>query len=281
MAGVDLRILNICPVLALFLASGCLEEAPAARERKAPSGRASAASTPPPSVPGGHSLTGSVQIFETATGGPAGLCVALVDPEPRALGGEAQTLLSTTTDSSGRFAFSDLPVPASVGWVLVVDACGDSTTYVPTGTILPGEAVGGRGAADSLSVTAWLVPTELRDTIDAALEASGSTSFIGAEGGMIGHSLTADGAPHDESWVRGPNATQLWYARESGLYELYENTDAATGALWVAPDAEDVYGVWVTRVAAEQFEPLMAGGLPGVLLVWDFVSWIPRTATSR
>jgi hypothetical protein len=97
---------------------------------------------------------------------------------------------------------------------------------------------------------------------------------------MIGHTLTAEGAPHDESWVRGPNATQLWYARDSGSYELYANTDAATGARYVAPDAEDVYGVWVTRVAAEQFEPLMAGGLPGVLLVWDFVSWIPRTESS-
>jgi hypothetical protein len=203
-----------------------------------------------------------------------------MDPEPRAFGGEATTIDTTTTDVDGRFTFTELPVPATVGWVVVVDACGDPSTWVPTGTPLPGEQVGGRGAGDVSEAIAWLVPRSTREAIDIALEASGSRSFIGDEGGLIGHSLAANGSPHNDSWVRGPNATQLWYARSTGEFVLYENTDAATGALYVAPDAEDIYGVWVTRVSGEQFQPLMGGGLPGVLLVWDFISWIPRSAAA-
>ena len=206
--------------------------------------------------------------------------MALFDPEPRALGGSATSIAATTTGTDGRFTFADLPVPATVGWVLVVDDCGDTRTWVPTGTVLPGEVVGGRGASDTIEVVAWLVPTAVRDRIDAELEASGSGSFIGEGGGMVGHSLTEAGTPHHESWVRGPNATQLWYAQAGSDWALYEKTDAAAGALWVAPDAEDVYGVWVARVAEGQFAPLMAGGLPGVLLVWDFVSWTPRTSAA-
>lgn len=231
---------------------------------------------PPPATPGGSTITGSVVSFEDGSVVEDALCVALVDPEPRAFGGTADTIATTTT-SAGTFSFADLPLPHTVGWVVVVDACGDTDTWIPTGTILPGEAVSGRGPSDTIAVEAWLVRRTTRDDIDAGLEASGSASVIGEDGGMMGHSLAEDGSPHHESWVRGPNATQLWYARASGAWALYENTDQAAGALWVAPDAEDIYGVWVTRVGGGQFEPLMAGGLPGVLLVWDFVSWTPRS----
>ena len=231
----------------------------------------------PPATPGGSTLHGQVQIFETDEPGPEGLCIHLVDPEPRAFGGEARTLASTTTNADGQFTFTELPIPPSVGWVVVADPCGEGSDWVATGTPLPGETVGGRGPGDRIDATIWLVPRSTRDAIDAGLEASGSSSFIGEGGGMIGHCLAADGRPHDTSWVRGPRATQMWYPRTSGDFLLYESTEAASGALYVAPDAEDVYGVFVTRVAGEQFEPLMAGGLPGVLLVWDFISWIPRT----
>ena len=233
---------------------------------------------PPPATPGGHSLAGTVQVFETSTSGPADLCVQLLDPEPRAFGGEAEVIESTTTDASGAFAFSNLPVPPTIGWVLVVDACGETDTWVATGTVLPGEVVGGRGAADLVSVTAWLLPTETRDLLDSGLEASGSTGFL-ADGGLVGHSLGASGAPHQNSWVRGPLATQIWYPHESGIYELFDGTEAAEGGLYIAPGAERVYGVWVGRVSGEQFEPLMAGGLPDVVIVHDFVSWIPRVSS--
>ncbi len=266
--------------LSAFVGLACQTEPDRPAPSPAPIASTTRSSTtaPPPEAPGGNTLTGKVQVFESAASVPAGLCVSLVDPEPRAFGDDALTLASTTADAAGLFTFSDLPVPPSIGWVVVVDACGDTTTWVPTGTPLPGEQVGGRGAGDTVDVDAWLVSTSTRDAIDDGLSASGSRSFLGEGGGLIGHSLAADGTPHHESWVRGPNATQLWYARADGSYVLYENTDEATGGLYVAPDAEDVYGVWVTRVAGEQFQPLMAGGLPGVLLVWDFYSWTPRTA---
>ncbi len=241
-------------------------------------GERTAAAPPPPATPGGHTLSGAVQVFETTTPGPEGLCVDLVDPEPRAFGGDAEILLSTTTDASGQFSFSDLPVPATIGWVLVVGECTETGTYASTGTILPGELVGGRGAADAVSVTAWLMPTSARDTIDEGLAAAGSTAFL-VDGGLVGHSLAENGAPHQDSWVRGPMSTQLWYPQGSGVYELFDGTEAAAGALYVAPAAERVYGVWVTRVSGEQFEPLMAGGLPGVILVHDFVSWTPRVGS--
>ena len=50
--------------------------------------------------------------------------------------------------------------------------------------------------------------------------------------------IFATGAPHDESWVRGPNATQLWYPQESGRYELYDNTDATT---WLGYRLRTIY----------------------------------------
>ena len=262
-----------------FFTSACeLASAPDRASRPA-TRRVSPAAVMPPGTPGGHRLDGSVQLFETTTPGPAGLCVQLVNPEPLAFDEEAETLATTTTDGAGTFSFSDLPIPPSMGWVLVVDACGDTTTYVPTGTILPGELVGGRGAADSVDAVAWLVPTTVRDTLDAGLEAYGSTSFLGEDGGMIGHSLGADGTPHQDSWVRGPNTLQLWYPHESGTYELYDGTESAEGALFIVPDAEYFFGVYVARVAGEQFQPLMAGGMPGVIQVWDFVSWQPRSSS--
>ena len=262
----------------IFCATGC-EEVPASSPAAVqPVMARTTDAPPPPATPGGHSLAGTVQVFESSAAGPADLCVQLLDPEPLALGGEAAVIESTTTDASGAFAFSDLPVPPTIGWVLVVDACGETDTWVATGTVVSGEMVGGRGAADSVSVTAWLLPTETRDILDAGLEASGSSALL-ADGGLVGHSLGASGAPHQDSWVRGPLATQIWYPHESGTYELFDGTEAAEGGLYIAPAAERVYGVWVGRVSGEQFEPLMAGGLPGVVIVYDFVSWTPRVSS--
>jgi len=232
---------------------------------------------PPVGTPGNLQLSGQVVTFPDEAATDAGLCLTLMDPSDRALDGEATEVASTTTTSGGNYAFTGLPVPPSVGWVLVVDSCGDTATWFPTGTLLPGERVGGRGSAESPSgVRAWLLSTAERDRIDEGLVESGSSSILGDGGGLIGRSLDPSGAPNHESWVRGPNATQLWYPQSDGTYTLYDHTDEAEAGLYVAPDAEDVYGVFVTRAAGAQFPPLMAGGLPGVIEVWDFVAWEPE-----
>jgi len=236
--------------------------------------------TPPPTgTPGDLSLSGQVRTWPDEATTDAGLCLALMDPSDRALDGEATTVATATTTSGGSFSFTGLPVPPTVGWILVADDCGDTTTWFPTGTILPGERVGGRGTGEPVTgLTAWLFSTAERDRIDEGLVASGSGSILGDGGGLVGRSLAASGAPNHESWVRGPNATQLWYPQSDGEYTLYDHTDEAAGGIYVAPDAEDVYGVFVTRVGGGQFEPLMAGGLPGVIQIWDFVSWEPEVS---
>ena len=237
-------------------------------------------SPPPPAGPPGD-VTLSGRVLSFPTGGPtdAGLCLSLMDPSDRALDGEATVVASATTTAGGEFSLTGLPVAPSVGWILVVDDCSDTSTWVPTGTILPGELVGGRGSGDPVTnVNAWLFATADRDRIDSDLVSSGSDSILGDGGGLLGRSLNSAGQPNHESWVRGPNATQLWYPQRDGTYTLYDHTDSEAGGFYVAPDAEDVYGVFVTRVSGLQFRPLMAGGLPGVIQIWDFVSEEPQVA---
>ena len=81
--------------------------------------------------------------------------------------------------------------------------------------------------------------------------------------------------------MRGPNATQLWYPQRDGAYTLYDHTDSEAGGIYVAPDAEDIYGVFITRSSGLHFQPLMAGGLPGVVQIWDFVSEEAEVAGAR
>ncbi len=240
-----------------------------------PTAHLPAARQAPPAAPAGPSINGTVRSFSTGEAVEKSLCVSLYDPSTILPEGAPTLLTSTTTDSRGTFQLSGLPTPHTLGWVLVVDDCGDTTTYLPTGTPLPGEWVGGRAASDTLTVDASLVPTSTRDQIDAGLRESRSGSFLGDDGGMIGHVVDTDGTRLHESWVRGPNATQLWYARPDGSFVLYENTHEDADSLWVAPDAEDVYGVFVTRVAGKQFRAETLGGFPGVILVWDWVTWSP------
>ncbi len=275
---------RFCPLAVALAASwslGCAstdrsESTPADPQLHATRGTLS---PPPVGTPGDLSLSGQVVLFPDEAATDAGLCVTLMDPSDRALDGEATEVTSTTSTSGGAYTFSALPTPPTVGWVLVVDDCGDTRTWVPTGTLLPGDQVGGRGRSEPLSgVRAWLVSTAERDRIDEGLVESGSGSILGDGGGLIGRSLDSSGAPNNESWVRGPNATQLWYPQSDGTYTLYDNTDEAAGGIYVAPDAEDVFGVFVTRVSGAQFQPLMAGGLPGVIEVWDFVAWEPEVA---
>ena len=65
---------------------------------------------------------------------------------------------------------------------------------------------------------------------------------------------------------------QVWDGLRRKVGDAQASLPPGAGPSLVVDDYSDVYGVFLTRSAGLHFQPVTAGGLPGVVLVVDFVS---------
>lgn len=263
--------------LLLAILAGCASTGPPGDDHATAQHLSLAARTAPPETPAGFSLTGAAVTWPDEAVLPEGACVSLHDRRAVSLGGDRTLVASTTTDSSGRFTFTDLPEPSTLGFTLLVASCDTGVDVVTSATSVPGERVGGRGTGDTVAdVVAWAVTEAEVARIDAAMAAAGGGGTL-TDGGIVGRVLDSGGSPVAEAWVRGPESTPTWYD-QGDEWEAYVRTTDVGGGRIAVPHSERYFGTWIARAGGLEFPAAQLGGLD-VVEVHDFTEWTPRVAS--
>ena len=215
----------------------------------------------------------------------ADACVAWLDPAPLASGGVPTVSSAVSVDSAGAFSLSDVPRASSLGLFLVVDDCDDLADglaeaparggdLAPTAILLSADRWGPLGPDDTLDgVTARALPQAERARLEAE-HAAARAHFNTDEGMIFGRILDIDLAPVNDGRIRGTSGVQVLYQQTPGTWEGWAQTAAAGDGLYAVP--APAWSSWICFSPAGDYEPVIMGAMPGVMVHRDCVPVVPR-----
>lgn len=247
-------------------------------------GQDGADGTDPDVTVGGFAISGVARVWPSEAF-LTDACVAWLDPAPLATGGAPIVSPPASIDGAGAFQLRDVPRASALGILLLVDDCDDLAAglaepparggeLAPTATVLPADRWGALGHDDTLDgITVRGLPQSERARLEVE-HAEARSRFNTDDGLLFGRVLDQHFMPVDDGRIRGPYDTQVLYQQSPGVWEPWAQTAAAGDGLFAVP--APAWSSWICFSPAGDYEPVILGAMPGVMVHRDCAPVVPR-----
>lgn len=260
----------LCALLPLLLA-GC----PGDKDSSATDDSADDSGADDSGGAGTYNIEGQAILFgEARDPAPEGTCIDLLDPTNGVTGGEPEVLGQTTSDAGGMFSFTDVPRTPYPPLLMATDCTNELPLSFPTGTVVAPGAVAEVADGGTVSgAIAEVLGVETFDEMKAALEASGSTVDLAADGMMFGF-FWEEGTETAIAGASLPCAgCTVYYADDDSGDGPYStggslNTASSDIGFFVAPGAP--IGEYTPTAPGYGFQAVPAGAIPSGALFMVF-----------
>ncbi|MEN0067120.1 MAG: hypothetical protein AAGA48_33625 [Myxococcota bacterium] len=231
-----------------------------------------------------YSIQASVLDAVTQMPVAEGLCAGLLDPTPVISGDDAVTLGTGTTDANGQVTFADITAKPTLGLLVQVDDCPDSTkdlVGIPTNTgVLPASYADAKDG-ETVQIPTFAIDVATIGGFAASAPAAGYKGDLTMGGFLFGFVLDGNNAPIGGATVSTETGSPTYLyvdadAKDGGLFASIKGkapvantaTDPLTGGFLVA-DAD--IGQYAASADGFTFEPTLIGGFPGQAVVIAFI----------
>ncbi|MEM6930290.1 MAG: hypothetical protein AAF602_25350 [Myxococcota bacterium] len=223
---------------------------------------------------------------------PEGLCATLIDPTPVISGDEAIDLATGTLDAAGQVTFTDIVDKPTLGLIVTVDDCPDSTDDIiglPTSTGVLNASFADAKDGDTVEVTTFGLDTAIFQGFTlAATAASQGTIDLSMGGFMMGYTLEGTTPVAGVTVTSNPAPETVFYldpnsggdpAMDGGPFaEIDAKTmmpvpnmaTVAGSGVFLIPNA--AIGNWsaTDETGALEFADILFGGFPGQVTIIAF-----------
>lgn len=218
----------------------------------------------------GYTISGSAYNLLAGTAAAAGLCVHAADPTAAIAGGELDLLSSSTINSDGTYAVTNIGAAPSLGLLMLVADCeGSAVTVMPTATGVASADISGLGDGDVYpDKSIYSIDSTSQANLQAGLAAAGYTGDLATDGALIGFVLDSSLAPVAGAVV-AKSGESIYYMNADGTFNT-TGTVAETNAMFVIPAGG--VGSYTCTATGYSFSPLLAGSQPGIAVVVRFLA---------